>query len=181
MMATAYDNVNRDNIVVHELFKEVIEKVRKLSSGSLITPKSILIMIIIIPILAIVSFEVNPIHFEPVSDEALANTLGQFAYVKGLFNKSIDGDIIEDDLLDEDIYGERKIAQLGNDDIDIKMNLGFETDLTRPKDEDTEQIGFKDYPVEEDIEIVYDSEILQEHIEESDLARRYNERIRTMR
>ena len=36
MLSTAADNQDRDNIVMSELFKEVITKVKKMSSGSLI-------------------------------------------------------------------------------------------------------------------------------------------------
>lgn len=179
MLTTAADNVNKDNIVVEHLFKDVIHKVRNLSSGSLIIPQAVLMMILIIPVLAVVDYELNPLRIDALSQDSIMDGFQKISYIKGFFNKTdVRGDIIEDDFLDEDIYGDRKIAQLGNQEINIKMNLGFETDLTRPKDEDTDQILFKDYPDEGDVEIVYDTNVLQEHIEESDLARKYNEKIR---
>jgi len=179
MLTTAADNVNKDNIVVDHLFKDVIHKVRRLSSGSLIIPQAVLIMILIIPVLAVVDYELNPLRIDALSQDAIIDGFQKVGYIKGFFNKTdVRGDIIEDEFLDEDIYGDRKIAQLGDQEINIKMNLGFETDLTRPKDEDTDQILFKDYPDEGDVEIVYDTNVLQEHIEESDLARKYNEKIR---
>jgi len=179
MLTTAADNVNKDNIVVDHLFKDVIHKVRRLSSGSLIIPQAVLIMILIIPVLAVVDYELNPLRIDALSQDAIIDGFQKVGYIKGFFNKTdVRGDIIEDEFLDEDIYGDRKIPQLGDQEINIKMNLGFETDLTRPKDEDTDQILFKDYPDEGDVEIVYDTNVLQEHIEESDLARKYNEKIR---
>ena len=182
MLTTAADNVDRDNIVVSELFKEVIHKVRKLSSGTLIVPQTIMIMILVIPALAVIDFETSRFTVEPLSQEAMLEGLQKIDYVKQFFNRSkAKGDIIEDNFLDEDIYGERRIAQLGDQEIDLKMNLGFETDLTRPKEVDADQVTFKDYPDDEDIDLVYDDDTDIENFEqEKDLVLKYNEKIRNL-
>ncbi|MCB9358306.1 hypothetical protein H6503_00085 [Candidatus Woesearchaeota archaeon] len=182
MLSTAADNQDKENIVLTELFKEVIEKVRKLSSGTLIVPKEILIMIILIPILAVASFEISYFRIDALSQDKIIDGLQQIKIFDGLLGEKIDGDIIDDGLLDEDIFGEKKIAQLGDQEINIKMNLGFETDLTRPKDEDTDQIQFKDYPESDDVELIYDTSVSRENIEEdAKLARAYNEKIRNLK
>jgi thiol-disulfide isomerase/thioredoxin len=74
-----------------------------------------------------------------------------------------------------------KIAYYGecvNEDKNISMNLGYDTGFTRPKDENLEDIEFKDYPIDDEDET---DEVLKESINESDLAKRYNEKARNMR
>lgn len=181
MLSTAADNLNKDNVVVQGLFEDVIKKAKEMSSGSLVVPKTIMMMILLIPILAIVNFEISPLRLDVIAESDFVQNIN-FDFVKGYFNNSNpdSAEIIEDSLLEADIYGDKNIAKLGNKDINIKMNLGFETDLTKPKDEDVSQINFKDYPETEDVKLIEDSSIHTEHIEESDLARRYNEKIRNM-
>lgn len=182
MLSTAADNLNRDNLVIQELFKEVIAKMRKVSSGTLIEPKSLVIMVIAIPLLAVLNFELSPIHVDIIDQDALLEGLQSVTFTDRFFNRTqVDVDIEDDILWDDDIYGERRVAQLGDQEISIKMQSGEETDFTRPRPEDTEQITFRDYPDQEAIDIVYDGKVASEHIVESDLARRYNERIRELR
>lgn len=182
MISTAADNAHEDNIVVQELFRDVVEKARSLSSGSLIYPKVIMILIICMPVLAIIDFEMTPLRVDALSQDTLLEGINNINFVKGLLNRTKGtGEIIEDDLLEDDIYGDKKVANLGNKDVNIKMNMDFEIDLTRPKDEDPSQVNFKDYPDAGNVEIVYDASVLQENIEESDLARKYNEKVRNMR
>ncbi len=181
MLSTAADNLNINNIVVQGLFEDVMKKAKQMSSGSLVVPKTIMMMILLIPVLAIADFEMSPLRLDVIAESELIQNIN-FDFVKGYFNqtRANDADIIDDALLEADIYGDKNIAKLGNKDINIKMNLGFETDLTRPKDEDTSQIAFRDYPEDENVELLDDSNSHMEHIEESDLARRYNEKIRNM-
>jgi hypothetical protein len=181
MLTTAADNMDRQNIVVMELFRDVIANVKRMSSGTLIVPRIILIMIITIPILAVIDFEISPLRIDALSQDKLFGGLGDISGLSKLFkNSKLEGDLIEDDLLEDDIYGKKKVAILGDQELNLKMNNGFETDLTKPKEEDKEQAGFKDYPDEELPEINYDSATLREHIEESDIAQKYNEKIRKM-
>jgi hypothetical protein len=182
MLSTAADNINQNNIVVHELFKEVIDNFRRISSGTLIVPKTILIMVLIIPVLAVAGFEMSPLHIDAISQDKIIDNLQKITFIESMFNSTrIEGEIIEEDFLEEDIYGERSVARLGNQEIDVRMNLGFNTDFTRPKDENLEDIQFKDFPDESDLEMIQDTNVLNEYIEESDLARKYNEKIRNIR
>lgn len=181
MLSTAADNLNRDNLVIQELFKEVIGKMRRVSSGTLVEPKSLVLMVIAIPLLAIANFELSPIHIDVIDQDAMIESFQSITFTDRFFNRTqVDADIEDDILWDDDIYGERRVAQLGDQEINIKMQTGQETDFTRPKSEDTEQVTFKDYPEQDGIDIVYDGKIASEHIQESDLARRYNERIREL-
>lgn len=180
MLSTAADNISKNNLVVQGLFEELLERVKKVSSGTIVAPSTIFLLVISIPILAIVSFEANPVRVDAISQDKIIENLEKITFVKNLFNSrsAEEGEIIEDDLLDEDIYGDRQVAVLGDEEINIKMNLGFETDLTKPREEDEEQMMFTDYPDAENVELLYDTAVLKENIEESDLARKYNEQIR---
>lgn len=182
MLSTAADNLDRDNIVVQGLFEDVMDKAKQMSSGSLVIPKTLMMMILFIPILSIIDFEISPLRLDVIAESDIVKNIN-FDFVKGYFNKTNPDDaiIFDDALLDADIYGDKNIATLGNKEINIKMNLGFETDLTRPKDEDTSQTSFKDYPDNDNNELLDDSNVLMEYIEESDLARKYNEMIRNMK
>jgi hypothetical protein len=183
MLTTAADNVNLKNQVALELFNEVIQKARKLSSGTIIIPGIILLMVLSLPILAIIDYELNPIRIDQLSQDSLLGGIERITKISGFFNtkKNIDGEIIDDGLLDQDIYGERRIATLGSEEINLRMNLGFETDLTRPSEEDLKQSEFTDYPEDYNEELVDDPFEFRENIAESDLAIKYNEKIRNLR
>ncbi|MFT4343401.1 MAG: hypothetical protein ACMXYE_01500 [Candidatus Woesearchaeota archaeon] len=181
MLTTAADNMNTSNIVTEELFKEVIMKVRKLSSGTLINPRIVLLIIISLPLLAVASFELSPVYIPVVDQSALRENLDIGSYLAGLINGTrTHVDIPDDMLIEDDIFGDVRIGALGDQEINIQMNLGFETDLTRPREEDTSDVDFKDFPPQRDTDIVFATDVRQEQLQESDLARRYNERIREM-
>ncbi|MFT4304214.1 MAG: hypothetical protein ACMXYG_06630 [Candidatus Woesearchaeota archaeon] len=184
MLTTAADNIDKDNIVMNELFKDVIQNVKKLSSGTLIVPKNLLILIIIIPILAVASFEIQPLRIDAISQDRIIEGLQQIKFIEGLFNNTgVDIDIDTDGLFDADIFGNRRIATLGDQEIDIRMNLGMETDLTKPRPEDTEQVRFRDFPDTNNNQELIDDGITRNNqpIQDSRLAREYNEKVRNMR
>jgi hypothetical protein len=183
MLMTAADNASKENIVVNQLFMDVISHFKKISSGTLIVPQTVLIMILILPVLAVVNFETSPLHIDAISQDTLLENMPKITIFESFFNRTLDkfDRIKEDELLDDDIYGEVRVARAGIHDIEFKMNHNYETDFTRPGNERLEDITFKDFPEATDIEIIQDSESLNEHIEESDLARKYNEKIRNMR
>jgi hypothetical protein len=180
MLSTAADNLDKQNVVVEGLFEDVLERVKKVSSGTIIKPSTIFLLIISIPILAVINFELSPVRIDAISQDKLMEAVNKFGFVKNLFRPktNVEGDIIEDELLDDDIYGDRSIATLGDKDVNIKMNLGFETDLTKPKDENKNDVAFTDFPETENVEVEYDSATYNDNIEESDLAVKYNEKIR---
>jgi len=182
MLTTAADNADKDNIVVIELFKEVIEKVRKISSGTLVVPQALLIMILAIPVLAVVDFEVTPYKIDALSQETMLNELGRLRFMEGLFNRTkADGNISEDEFLEEDIYGERRIAELGDQEINVKMSNVNNIDFTRPKDSYEQDTNFKDYPDEENSVIVFDDKNdIEDFKDEKDLVLKYNEKIREL-
>lgn len=182
MLTTAADNLNTNNVVTQGLFHDVILKAKKMSSGSLVVPKTLMLMILLIPVLSILDFEMNPLRLDSIAESEFVQNVN-FNFVASIFekNNSNNAKLHKDSLMEADIYGDKNIAELGNKEINIKMNLGFETDLTRPKEEDLSQLNFKDYPDDTNAELIEDTSILMEHIEESDLARRYNEKIRNMK
>lgn len=188
MLTTAADNVRNENTVVLELFKEVMQKLKKVSSGTIIMPGTIMMLIIAIPVLALIDFQLTPVRIDAISQEAIMQNLEKVTFIKNIFKKAnVDDsdDVIEESELldDEDIYGERSVAILGDNEIDIKLNLGYETDLTKPREEDIEQTVFTDFPTEDDTVVAYDASSRSEVLEisnEAKLAREYNERIRNM-
>lgn len=186
MLTTAADNVRNENIVVLELFKEVMEKLKKVSSGTIIMPGTIMMLIITIPILALIDFQLTPIRIDAISQETIMENFDKITFIKNIFKKADNTDdvIEESDLLeDEDIYGERSVAILGDNEIDIKLNLGYETDLTKPREEDLEQTVFTDFPALGAGVVTYDSSSRSEVLEisnEAKLAREYNQKIRDM-
>lgn len=185
MLSTAADNINRDNIVTQGLFEDVINKAKNLSSGTLIVPKNILLTVLLIPILAIASFEIAPVRLDVVAESDIVQNLN-FDFFQELFNRTEkkDAELIDDVLKEIDIYGERSIVVLGNQEINIEMQLNFQTDLTRPSRDDTSKSGFNDFP---DRDESFDPELFNEGgssgeaIQETDLAMRWNEKIRNLR
>ncbi|PIN80619.1 hypothetical protein COV16_00535, partial [Candidatus Woesearchaeota archaeon CG10_big_fil_rev_8_21_14_0_10_34_8] len=113
MLSTAKDNIGVDNVMVEALFIDVLQKTRKISSGTLFSVKQFMLKMSTLFVLSILMVLISPIHISVVGDDAILPHIPFFGTRNG--GISVEGEILTDDLSEDDsIYGESKIAKLGN-------------------------------------------------------------------
>ena len=122
ILRTASDSVQEDTLMAHALFQEVIEKMRRVSSGTFIDFKGLMIKIGAIFVLAIVLititfFNVNIQKFDNPLEGPLGRLAGLFSGTSGdaFGNANIDG-------ATDDIFGDPNMARLGGDDLIATVN-----------------------------------------------------------
>lgn len=119
-LRTAADNVDLENPVVDELQGEVMQEVKRVGISSFLNPKKLSYKIFVCVILA---FTIVFISTFNLSFLDLENLLEQ---IPGLLEKNPLGRFgtaanFEDINLTDDIYGDKELAVLGNEKINIKI------------------------------------------------------------
>jgi hypothetical protein len=114
ILRTAKDNMGEDTLMAHALFFEVLEKMKRVSSGTFIDFKKLMIKICTIFILAILLvsltfFNINITKFDNPFERPLAAVGGFFGKLTG---QEPDTSGVEN--ADGDIYGDPAMAKLGD-------------------------------------------------------------------
>lgn len=147
MLRTAHDNKNVDSLMSHALFSEVINKMRKVSSGTFLSMEMILRRLAAIAILSVVLvslafFNINIAQFDNPLEGPL-NRAGD------LFRSLTGADEMPEaiDLRDSSLYGEHRMADLGNQDLQLQINPSLnQIDFSSIDDPDTSQGAIRDFP-----------------------------------
>ena len=120
MLRTAKDNVSDDSLMAQALFLEVLQKMRRVSSGTFIDFKKLMAKLSVIFAFAIVLvsiafFNVNISQFE----NPLARPL---SLISGFFGNPGPVEGYQADAATDDLFGEAKMAKLGNDQLAATVN-----------------------------------------------------------
>ena len=170
-LRTAADNINKENPVVNELEEEVVADLKNVGLSSFIQTKrvSYKIFSVILLSFAIVFATTLNLYIVDLSDFLLnvPNILDNYNLGRRADNRLL-GDINES----QDIYGDSKLAILGNKEIDIKIKpINYEVNVR--EEGDVEQRQFDEiFPREVAVE---QSSAFEERIpeEEQELVKNY--------
>ncbi|MBU1974811.1 MAG: hypothetical protein KKG59_00230 [Nanoarchaeota archaeon] len=148
MLRTAKDTLSDDNIMIRALHSEIVEKAKKIYSGNMLNYKNLMNRLIVMGVLVIATIFAATLRVNVNEIELPFDGIG----IRGRFTSyGLDAPVdLEGDLLDDDnIYGEARIAKLGNDVIDLNLNPSMsELDLNKLKDEQGVTLGRMSYPVD---------------------------------
>lgn len=122
ILRTAADNKDDESLMAQALFVEVIQKVRRVSSGSFLDFKELglklgLLFSLSLVLVGLAFFNVNIQKFE----NPLAGVAGKFESLLGDVRGNSSLPNVSLDEADERVYGDPRIAKLGKKDLDIKL------------------------------------------------------------
>lgn len=118
-LRTAADNVNLENPVVNELQEEVIHDVKGVGISSFLNPKKLSYRIFVCVILAFTIVFVSTLHLSFLDLENLLKEIP--GLLENPIGRSRHATSFSDVNLTEDIYGDKELAILGNEKINIKI------------------------------------------------------------
>jgi len=173
-LRTAADNVDLENSVVAELQEEVAHDMKKVVVSSFLNPKKLSYRIFICVILAFTIVFVSTLHLSFLDLENLLkqvpdlldNSLGRFGTAAAFSDVN----------LTDDIYGDKELAVLGNEKINIKIQpANFKVNVKETGKIEEKQFD-EIFPGEVFIE---SSEVFEENIplEEQELVKTYFKKI----
>lgn len=147
MLRTANDNKNVDSLMSHALFSEVINKMRRVSSGTFLSMEMILrrlaaIVILSVVLVGLAFFNIDIAQF----DNPLEGPMNR----AGDFFRSVTGADPEPeaiDLSDSSLYGDHRMATLGDEDLQLQINPSLnQIDFSNVQDPDVSEGAIKDFP-----------------------------------
>lgn len=171
-LRTAVDNINEDNPVVQELQEEVIEEVKKVGISSFIRPRRISFKIFSCVLLAFIIVFVSTFNLEFLDMDNLIQQLPSYIESNPLMIGGERTTLLDDVNLSDDLYGEKDIATLGNEQLNIKIRpSNFQVNVKEGGDAEKKQFD-EIFPQEVFIE---SSETFDEEIplEEQELVKTY--------
>ncbi len=120
ILRTAKDNMGEDTIMAHALFYEVLEKMKRVSSGTFLDFRKLMLKIATIFILAILMvslafFNINVAKFEDPLKAPL-HAIGAF------FGKLTGQEVPVADSAKDDVFGDPNMAKLGQDQLVATVN-----------------------------------------------------------
>lgn len=122
ILRTANDNQSEENLMAHALFHEVMEKMRKVSSGTFIDFRSLMTKLgmifgLAILLVGLTYFNVNIQQFNNPFEKPVNAIRGVFSGTIG----QAEGDSDVQDAAD-DVFGEYRMAELGDDELVATVN-----------------------------------------------------------
>ncbi|MBI4176089.1 MAG: hypothetical protein HY518_02715 [Candidatus Aenigmarchaeota archaeon] len=169
MLKTAKDNIRENNIVAQMFFRDVVDKVRHVYVGSLVSMKKLNVKMVAIVILTMA------IVFAP-ADGGVKIDLNQIAGILDLskINFDLGGIAFQDP---DDILGDPRLVDLGNKELQINIRpSNNEIDFSKPLEEERKEFARNQFPV--DVGAVADTPSNEAIPEEYDLIKAYNLKIR---
>lgn len=118
-LRTAVDNVNLENPVVEELQNEVVQGLKQVGISSFLHTKKVSYKVLASAILAFIIVFVSTLNIHFLDLQNLINNIPGLLEGTSLIKKS--ENIPLEVNTTEDIYGESKLAVLGNKELDIKI------------------------------------------------------------
>jgi hypothetical protein len=173
-LRTAADNIELENPVVNELQEEVIRDIKKVGISSFLNPKNLSYRIFACILLAFTIVFVSTLHLSFLDlENLLKEAPGLLEDSLSRFGSAAD---FSDVNLTEDIYGEKEIAILGNEEINIKIRpANFKVNVKeggKVEEKKFDEIAAADVFIES-------AEVFEENVpvEEQELVRAYFRKI----
>lgn len=146
ILRTAHDNSDKDNLVVHALFLELLQKMETVTAGVFINPKKALIKLVIIAGLAFIPLLITSFTPFLIIQEPFANV--NLGFIAPKNNQLAPTGAIDDPGV-RDIYGNSEVVQLGNQRLDITAaSSSGGVDFSQTSAATGNQFKYNDYPVD---------------------------------
>ncbi|MFH1072147.1 MAG: hypothetical protein V1743_01835 [Nanoarchaeota archaeon] len=147
MLRTAKDNMGQDNIMIRALHAELLSKAKRIYTGNIMEYKSFILKVFIIGVLTIGTIFLATLN---IHIGEIGNPLDRFSFNRGSYGLDVPVDLSDSSLISsDDIYGDARIAKLGNEVINLNLNPSMsEMDLNKLKDEEDISLSKNTYPVE---------------------------------
>jgi len=169
-LRTAADNVNKENPVVDELEEEVVNDLKNVGLSSFIQTKRVSYKIFSTILLSFAIVFATTLNLYIVDFSQFLSNVPEF--LVNIDPRRADNTLLGDINESEDIYGESKLAILGNEEIDIKIRpVNYEVNVR--EEGDFEQKQFDEiFPREVNVEraSAFDEKIPEE---EQELVKKY--------
>ncbi len=125
MLRTAKDNEDGDTLMAHALFHEVLEKMKRVSSGTFLDFRKLMaklaaVFVLAIVLVSIAFFNVNVGKF----DNPFAKPI---AAIGGLFGKSAPPGGFDAQQAQDDVFGDARMAQLGGQNLSATINPSLDS------------------------------------------------------
>ena len=148
ILRTAHDNSSKDELMVHALFLELIQKMETVTAGVFIDGRKTTLKLLIIALLAFAPLlltQYTP-HLKVANPLTILPGLTGGATAKQQALAPV-GPI--DDAGNRDIYGNKDVLQLGNEKLDITAASGSGgVDLSQTQDASGNSFKYNDYPTD---------------------------------
>lgn len=153
MLRTAKDTMGDDNIMIRALQQEVLQKAKSIASGNLLDYGKLTVRLVVLAVLVLGSVFTATLNLHLNDVEIPYDKLN---FRGRLSSYGLDSPVdLEGGSLEEDdsIYGESRVAKLGNEILNLNFNPSIsEMDLDKLKDEEGLAMGRMSYPVEVEAE-----------------------------
>jgi len=150
MLRTAHDNQSSDSLMAHALFSEVLAKVQRVSGGSILDLGRVLrrvfaLFALSLILISIAFFNINISKFDNPLERPMAAVGKWFNDLTGN-EAAADGAV---DLGDEGLYGDPKMAELSEDQLNLQVNPALnDIDFSTVKDPVLDQESLDQFPGE---------------------------------
>lgn len=147
ILRTAHDNAGKDNLLVHGLFMDLIQKMETVSAGVFIDAKQTTVKLGVIAFLAFVPLLITSFVPFLIVDNPLAGLSVQSILRPG--SEVLAPTAAIGDAGNRDIYGNPEVVALGNEKLDITARSGGGgVDLSQKQDASGNSFRYNDYPVQ---------------------------------
>jgi len=148
MLRTAKDTLEEDGIMIRALHQDLLKKAKKIYSGNLISYKHFMMKLGIIGVLLVATIFIATLHFDVHDIDIPLDKLRFDRRFTQLSDVTVDlNDVSLED--SDDIYGDARIAKLGNELLQLEMNPSMsELDLNNIKDAEGIGLSRQTYPVD---------------------------------
>lgn len=145
ILRTAHDNHTKDTLMVHALFLELMQKMETVSAGVFINPKRALVKVALIAVLAMTPLLITGFLPFLIIDNPLP---GIESSIRGaLGDEPLAPTTAIEDAANRDIYGDKDVIALGNEELDITAASGQGgVDFTNTEDASGRNFRYNDYP-----------------------------------
>ena len=120
-LRTAADNINKENPVVNELEEEVVADLKNVGLSSFIQTKDVYYKIFAVILLSFAIVFATTLNLYIVDLNDFLSNIPEF--LDNIDPRKSDNILLGEINESEDIYGDSKLAILGNQEIDIKMQV----------------------------------------------------------
>ncbi len=172
ILRTARDNIGNENMLTLALFNELIEKMKTVSVGSLINQRKVITKLFTVGVLAFLSIYFTTAGLWDLKLDAF----GDFTFFRNRPPQQIPSIQLNET---NDIYGDIRVAKLGNDVLDIQIQPTLsDIDLSKVSEAEKRDLNLNNFPVE--IGAQSDKVSSEDKPKEFKLAKEYNLKLHSL-
>lgn len=140
-LRTAADNWNKENEVVNSLHRDVLAEMKHVKTGAFLEDKGLVVKMLTISLLSIVIIMASAANFAVIGWKEAAREINQvFSGEEGIYGNITDIELYDEG--DENIFGDESVAELGLDELDLKLDTAASgVNINKVKDTEEKEFG----------------------------------------